>query len=92
MSAALIFSVVKHYQFDLHMKRIKNAGNAYASIWNPEYKVWLVAEIIICAICIPPGFNGIITFTSKGGTISYTYDMLFTSVILIKGYLVTRVY
>lgn len=92
MSACMVFSVIKHYQFDLQMKKIKNGGNSYASIWNPEYKRMLVIEIFICCIFIPPGLNGILTFNTNGGTISYSYDMIFTSLILFKGYLVFRVY
>eukprot|EP00347_Sterkiella_histriomuscorum_P004817 403358978 len=92
MSAAMVFSVIKHYQFDLQLKRIKNSGNSYASIWNPDYKKWIVMEIMICCIFIPPGFNGILTFNTNGGTISYSYDMIFTSLILFKGYLAIRIY
>ncbi|CDW77384.1 UNKNOWN [Stylonychia lemnae] len=92
IAAFLVFSVVKHYQYDLQMKKIINGGFSYPSIWNPDYKIFLVIEIVICCVFIPPGLNGILTFNTNGGTVSYSVDMIFTSLTLFKGYLVTRVY
>ena len=87
-----MFTVIKHYQFDLEKKKQARFGYGYPSIWNPENKFWLPIEIVICSIFMPPNISFIITFSLNGGTVSYSSDMIFTCLVFLKGYTVIRTY
>ena len=91
-SAVLIFTIIKHYQFDLEKKKQERFGYGYSSIWNPENKVKIVLEIFICSLFMPPFLDFIVTFKHNGGIVSYSADMIITCFVFLKGYTVTRCY
>ena len=92
ISGALVYTIIKHYRLNLQMMKIQNHGIAYPTIWNKETKVMLVLEIIVCSIFLPPSLNLIISMTNNGGNVSYTADMIFSTLILSKSYTLLRMY
>jgi len=92
ISAVLVFTVIKHYRYDLEKKKQARFGYGYPSIWNPENKICLPIEIAICSIFMPPFLEFIITFKLNGGTVSYSSDMVITCLVFLKGYTIIRTY
>ena len=68
-------------------------GNYYPSIWKDPYRTkWLVLELLVCSIFMPPKINEIYNGQMVAGYFSYSLDMIITTVILLKSYLLIRVY
>jgi len=49
-------------------------------------------ELIICSVVMPPFLNLVVSFGINGVTVSYTLDMVISSIILLKSYTLLRVY
>ena len=93
LSLILMFTIYKHYQYDHEISVYRSFGKDYTSLWkDPVKRKWLIFELLICCVFMPPSFNGIINGEMNGGYFSYTIDMLISSVILLKSYTLLRLY
>ncbi len=55
ITAILLFSIIKHYQYSFEMRKIENYGVYYPSIWkDTSTRARLVFELFICCITMPP--------------------------------------
>lgn len=55
VTAILIFSIIKHYQYQFQMRKIENFGVYYPSIWkDTSNRAILILELFICSITMPP--------------------------------------
>lgn len=93
ITAALVFTIVKHYQFKFRMRKIENYDYYYPSIWrDPSMRLMFIIELILCSVLMPPVLNLVVGGDVGGGSVSYTLDMVISSICLLKSYTLLRVY
>lgn len=93
ISGCLLFTIIKRYQYQHEIKKLENYGHYYSSIWkNPSIRLQLCLELLVCSIIMPPFLNLVVSMNVNGVTVSYTLDMLISSLILLKSYTLLRVY
>ena len=75
------------------MRKLENYGVYYSSIWkDPQTRGMMIVELVICSLLMPPFINIEVPLALNGIEVIYTLDMMVSSLILLKSYLLLRVY
>jgi hypothetical protein len=98
ITAILIFSIIKHYQYEFEMRKIENYGVYYPSIWKDKTtRSMLILELFICSMIMPPFLDSpkkplMIILNLNGVEVKYSIDMIISTFCMLKSYTILRVY
>jgi len=62
------------------------------SIFDSGLFPWLIAELLVCSVCIPPGIDYEWVGYMLGGQYKYSIDDVVTVATFLKMYLLVRIY
>lgn len=92
ITLVLCICIVLHYQLKLNLLKLKKLRPPNDSLRSAGMMPSMALELFVCMICTPPYFD--FTFEGKmlGGTYIYSYNAIIFVIMLLRGYLVLRLF
>lgn len=88
----LCVCIVLHYKLKLSLMKLKKLRPPNDSIRSAGMTTPLFLELFVCAICCPPYLDSTFSGRMLGGTYVYSYNAIIFVIMLLRGYLVLRLF
>jgi hypothetical protein len=92
VTGVLCVCIVLHYQFKLSLLKLKKLRPPNDSIRSAGMLPIMALELFVCMICCPPYFDFTFEGRMLGGTYVYSYNAIIFVIMLLRGYLVLRLF
>lgn len=91
-SVFLCISILIHYILKLRYLKLKQKLDSTETLWSTKMIWFILAEVSLCIIHCPVGCNWVFTFEQYGGSLDYSFDMFTFLVMLLRIYLIWRIF
>jgi hypothetical protein len=91
-SSILCITIIVHYVLKLKYLKLKQKVDGNESLFSTRMFWFMIIEILVCIVHCPPGFNWVFTFEQYGGSLDYSFDMFAFLFMLLRIYLIWRIF
>jgi hypothetical protein len=81
------------YRVRFNILKLTYKVGKHTKIFSTRYGFYLILELLVSSICMPPGYDGTFSGSMLNGRYEYSYSSLVYVVCMLRtSYLVTRIY
>ena len=92
LTAVLCLLIFYRYVLNLRLEKLKGTLDYLDNLYTSRLYLGLIAELVYCAIHVPPRFNIALEFSQYEGKFVYTINMLLGLCMLGRVYLLWRLF